>query len=76
MNLTILVVFYGVLLYILLGGFLLTVCTDYPEQLRIHRNNLLHYRSYSYVTIVGVVMFWYVFGLGVWPYTVSKHRLR
>ncbi|MNQ04749.1 hypothetical protein D3C85_174700 [compost metagenome] len=74
MNIAVIAVLYGLLLYTILGGFLLTVCTDYPEHLREHRKLLMKAYRQNYMKTVLVVLFWYVIGLAIWPHIVVKYR--
>lgn len=75
MNIVILAVMYGLLLYVLLGGFLLTVCTDYPEHLRRYRELLMKTHRRSYTKVVLLTLFWYVIGVAGWPFVVRKYRV-
>lgn len=74
MNLYVICALYGVLLYVVLGGFMLTVCTDYPERLRTHRNTLLRTQRRSYVTATAFVLMWYILGLICWPAMLQRPR--
>lgn len=74
MNIAVIAIMYGLLLYVLLGGFLLTVCTDYPEHLREYRELLLKAYRGSYYKVVLLTLFWYIVGIGVWPYFIRKYR--
>ena len=67
-------VMYGLLLYALLGGFLLTVCTSFPEALRDHQKLLEQaYRGNRY-KVVAVILFWYVVSVASWPHMVRKYH--
>lgn len=75
MNIVVLAVMYGLLLHVVLGGFLITVCTDYPEHLRAYREILVESQRRSYAKVVLIVLLWYVLGLAFWPIVVRKYRV-
>ena len=74
MNLIVIALMYGLLLYVVLGGFLLTVCTDYARFLQDYRLTLMKAYRQNYLKTVLVLLYWYVVGLAIWPYWVIKHR--
>jgi hypothetical protein len=74
MNLIVIALMYGLLLYVVLGGFLLTLCTDYPRFLKDYRLELMQAYGQNYLKTVLVLLYWYVIGLAIWPYWVAKHR--
>lgn len=65
---------YGLLLYVLLGGFLLTVCTDYPEVLREYRKGLMRTNRRSYTSIALLVLIEYLRHVLLWPKYIRKYR--
>lgn len=75
MGVIIFAVMYGILLYTLLGGFLLTVCTDFPEHLREHRDLLKKtYRNENWKVVL-VTLWWYIVTLATWPWMVKKYHV-
>lgn len=74
MNLIVIALLYGLLLYVVLGGFLLTVCTDYPEFLKRYRLDLMKAYRHNYLKTLLVLLYWYVVGIAIWWYWVLKHR--
>lgn len=74
MNIAVIAMLYGLLLYAILGGFLLTLCTEFPEHLREDRRLYMKAYRQNYMLVVFIMLFWYVVGLAFWPYIVSKYR--
>lgn len=68
-------IMYGLLLYALLGGFLLTVCTDFPENLREHRDLLKKTYRNEYLKIVLICLWWYIITVAAWPWMVRKYHV-
>jgi hypothetical protein len=66
---------YSMLLYVLLGGFLLTVCTDCPEQLREYRKDLMRPNRRSHTTVVLMLLLEYCRRVVIWPKYVRHYRL-
>lgn len=66
------IVMYAFLVWIVLGGYLLMVCTDFPARLKAQMDVERKIYGVKSKRVVMFGLYWYALGLIVWPKVVKK----